>query len=327
MAAHFEDLGLPPGAIGAYLELLTDKDAAGPHLLDELDHGVVAVLEEAGFLVSSAEGGHTAVDPRVALNRLIDSHDAELRARMARVAHMRRVTSSLAKEVDRHRRVVNPSLEVVEGRANIGDRISQLLLNAREEALVMLAWAPPTEALPASRVHDAALLERGVAIRMLALQAHYRASTEYSAHLREIADLGADVRLATVLPTRLVTIDREVAIVPNDPASPEEAATVVHQQTIVALTVDAFEFLWHDAQPIAPRSTNDAWEPDALALKVLDLLADGAKDESVARMVGMSVRSVRRLISRVSEETGTESRFALGAIAVSNGWVTRRPPN
>ena len=322
-STDFVELGLSPSAVEAYVCMLSEQGDDAESTAAGVDGSVIDDLVDAGLLIPAEGGGHQAVDPRVALNRLIDRHDAELRSRQSRVAHMRRVTTELASSVDRHRRVLSPSLEVVEGRGGIGDRISQLLLHAQEEVLVMLAWSPLIEALPATRVHDAALLERGVAVRMLALQAHVRASPEYAAHLRELTELGAEVRLATVLPTRLVTIDREVAIVPNDPASPQAAATVVHQRAVVALTVDAFESLWRESQTLSSRSQSQEWEPDALALKVLDLLAAGAKDESVSRSVGMSVRSVRRLISRISEEVAADSRFELGVVAASRGWARR----
>ncbi|KOG32387.1 hypothetical protein ADK34_09305 [Streptomyces viridochromogenes] len=63
----------------------------------------------------------------------------------------------------------------------------------------------------------------------------------------------------------------------------------------------------------------------------MGLLAQGAKDEVIARRLGMSLRTCRRHIAELLEELGAESRFQGGALAEragSPGRTSRRtsPP-
>jgi len=50
-------------------------------------------------------------------------------------------------------------------------------------------------------------------------------------------------------------------------------------------------------------------------------MASGMSDETIARSVDTSVRTVRRHISSVMENLGVNSRFAAGAMAAKRGWI------
>jgi DNA-binding NarL/FixJ family response regulator len=50
-------------------------------------------------------------------------------------------------------------------------------------------------------------------------------------------------------------------------------------------------------------------------------LAGGAKDEQIARALGMSVRTVRRRVADLMDELGADSRFQAGVEAVRRGWI------
>jgi len=53
--------------------------------------------------------------------------------------------------------------------------------------------------------------------------------------------------------------------------------------------------------------------------RILQLLAGGAKDETIARMLGMSVRTCRRHIAEIMAKLDAVSRFQAGANAVRFG--------
>ncbi|MCZ7432396.1 helix-turn-helix domain-containing protein [Streptomyces sp. WMMC1477] len=57
------------------------------------------------------------------------------------------------------------------------------------------------------------------------------------------------------------------------------------------------------------------------------LLADGMKDEAIARTLGVSPRTASRLIADLMQRLGATSRFAAGARAAHHGMlpVTPRP--
>lgn len=54
---------------------------------------------------------------------------------------------------------------------------------------------------------------------------------------------------------------------------------------------------------------------------VLRLLASGAKDEAIARNLGVSVRTVTRIVAELTSELGATSRFQAGVLAARLGWL------
>jgi DNA-binding NarL/FixJ family response regulator len=54
---------------------------------------------------------------------------------------------------------------------------------------------------------------------------------------------------------------------------------------------------------------------------LLEQLTRGAKDEQIARELGLSLRTVRRRVAEVLGELGADSRFQAGVEAVRRGWI------
>jgi DNA-binding NarL/FixJ family response regulator len=61
--------------------------------------------------------------------------------------------------------------------------------------------------------------------------------------------------------------------------------------------------------------------PTVAERNLLQRMADGSTDESIARRLGISDRQVRRRIARLLQRLGVSSRFAAGAEAVRRGWL------
>ncbi|WP_328946307.1 LuxR C-terminal-related transcriptional regulator [Streptomyces sp. NBC_00250] len=60
---------------------------------------------------------------------------------------------------------------------------------------------------------------------------------------------------------------------------------------------------------------------------LLALMATGATDRAIARMLGVSERTVLRRITRVQQHLGAQSRFQLGLLIHVLQWVpTSGPP-
>jgi DNA-binding NarL/FixJ family response regulator len=77
--------------------------------------------------------------------------------------------------------------------------------------------------------------------------------------------------------------------------------------------------MWDKATPVAELDRGAA-RPDLRRLLLLQL-ADGAKDEQIARTLGLSLRTVRRRIADLLIELGVDSRFQAGVEAVRRGWL------
>ncbi|WP_247597705.1 LuxR C-terminal-related transcriptional regulator [Streptomyces sp. RKND-216] len=54
---------------------------------------------------------------------------------------------------------------------------------------------------------------------------------------------------------------------------------------------------------------------------MLDLLTEGMTDEAVARQLGVSVRTTRRITAELMQRLGARSRFEAGVLAAGRGWV------
>jgi hypothetical protein len=63
-------------------------------------------------------------------------------------------------------------------------------------------------------------------------------------------------------------------------------------------------------------------EPTAATRLLLQLMRTGAIDKTIARELGVSLRTVHRRITRVQQLLRVRSRFQLGVIACERGWVS-----
>lgn len=319
----FDDLGALglASSAAAYQHILLNDDWSLDDLAgilgsdqaatDALDH-----LVTRGLIVPSQEASDTLrpVAPRAGLTPLIREQEAQIRRHQDKLEKARSAAErlmSLYDEQDNRRRA---ELEQVFGRDQVTDRIADLIQHAETEVCTLLALLPDPAALAHARRGDEALLERGVQTRVIVLAGHLRRSREYGDHLRALTAKGAEVRVVTAISTRMIIVDRRAAIVPSDPDNPAAGATLIHQPGLIRLTLDAFEAAWERGSllddPTSPRT--DEWEPTELEREVIRLLGAGNKDEAVARRIGLSLRSVRRIITNISEQLGADSRFALG---------------
>ena len=60
-------------------------------------------------------------------------------------------------------------------------------------------------------------------------------------------------------------------------------------------------------------------------LAILRLLAKGHTDAAIARRLGLSGRTVRRIATGLMSRLDARSRFAAGVHAVQRGWLPRYP--
>ena len=89
---------------------------------------------------------------------------------------------------------------------------------------------------------------------------------------------------------------------------------LIHEPMVVQGFAALFDYAFEKALPV-PREGRLADK------EFLRLLARGVKDESIARYLGVSLRTVRRRVSRLMEEYAVETRFQLGAAMALDGVV------
>ena len=132
--------------------------------------------------------------------------------------------------------------------------------------------------------------------------------------------LGDRIRVAAELPARLVLFGEDAALVSVPWGTPGSVTAVLRQPEAIRLLGWVFDRVWEVARelPVGGRDEDDV---DRDRRRVLELLALGAKDEVIARHLGVSLRTARRRVADLFDELGATTRFQAGVEAARRGWV------
>ena len=207
-------------------------------------------------------------------------------------------------------------------RDDVLTHLSDLVGVVRHEVAAFVTNKPTGPAIEQSRELDADLLARGVRLRTLCLDS-FRRDRVMQRALKDGSAAGVQIRTVPVLPTRMIVFDQRWAVIASDPSDPSEGALLVSDHSAVRLFLDLFEHYWAEGSPFpeAKPPCDNGDELTVMEQMVLRMLADGHKDESIARATGQSVRTVRRVVSGVSARVGAKGRFDLALQAARRGWV------
>lgn len=189
--------------------------------------------------------------------------------------------------------------------------IHATLTRARRDILVIttMGTTPGRRGIPFLFDHES--LPRGVRYRILVPEA-VRLAGPVTARLTDLADAGAQVRTVPDVPVDALVVDGSLAVLPGQARS-TPAGTVM---------IRVFDSLWSAGTPFGMGVLNTREH------QVLTMLSAGRTDESMAAQLGVSVRTVRRMISTLMGRLDARSRFQAGVRAASLGWPTtesRRP--
>jgi hypothetical protein len=132
--------------------------------------------------------------------------------------------------------------------------------------------------------------------------------------------LGDRIRVAPELPARLVLFGEDAALVSVPWGTPGSVTAVLRQPDAIRLLGWVFDRVWEVARPL-PVGGRDEDDVDRDRRRVLELLALGAKDEVIARHLGVSLRTARRRVADLFDELGATTRFQAGVEATRRGWV------
>ncbi len=135
-----------------------------------------------------------------------------------------------------------------------------------------------------------------------------------AASLRAYAADGELVRLHPGPPSRLAVFGDQAALVPVQWGQLPTHRVVVRSRGVVAALSALFDSVWARSTPLIRPGRDDR-------SAVLRLLAGGAKDETIARQLGLSLRTVRRRIAEVMDDLDVTTRFAAGVEAARRGMV------
>ncbi|MEZ0070329.1 DNA-binding CsgD family transcriptional regulator/sugar-specific transcriptional regulator TrmB [Streptacidiphilus sp. MAP12-20] len=301
------------GQLASRLDMSEERFRAGLDRLSELS--LVRPTHQAGI-------GFRPVSPEMAMELLLARQQAELAAQQMRVEASRAAAAQLIAECSALRPTVSDGgYEQLIGVEAIRDRLADLAESAREEIVNFAPGGAHNEAdLKASRGPNSGLFERGVRMRTVYLDS-VRNHQPTLDHVTWLGSHGGQVRTTPMLPIRMIIIDRAHAVLPIDTADARAGAVVLHGTGTVAALCALFESVWSEAVPLgaAPSADADAMPPQERA--VLVLLADGHTDEAIAKRLGVSPRTARRIAAELMERLQARSRFEAGVHAVQDGFL------
>ncbi len=174
------------------------------------------------------------------------------------------------------------------------------------------AWRIPRESAMAEVI--AAAVRSGRRSRAIypALAVH-----EARDALRARADAGEEIRVVSELSTRLIVIGTTHAVLPEPLGHADEPRLLIRQPAIVGALTMLFENTWAQALPVPGFEERRSHVQGRQLL--LRQLARGAKDEQIARSLGLSLRTVRRRVADLLDEFHVETRFQAGVEAARRG--------
>ncbi|UQA36858.1 LuxR C-terminal-related transcriptional regulator [Streptomyces sp. HNA39] len=157
---------------------------------------------------------------------------------------------------------------------------------------------------------------QGIRARLL-----FQHTARFDSAAREQAEVlvrsGAQVRTVAPLFEQLIIFDALTAFIPvvdNE----SSAVAVLQDPTVVAFLHASFGRAWTGARDFVPRLGELGAISDDLKNEILQMLINGAKDETIARRLGLSVRTCRKYIAQLMRKFGVATRFQLG-YAVRHG--------
>jgi DNA-binding CsgD family transcriptional regulator len=132
--------------------------------------------------------------------------------------------------------------------------------------------------------------------------------------VRRWARAGEDVRLLVHALPPMAVFGNEVAMVSSTWGGGVPGHLLVRAPALVALVRELFDQYWLRATPLLPPA-----EQVDERRQILELLMLGTKDETIARQLGISLRTVRRRIADLMDELGATTRFQAGLEAGRRG--------
>lgn len=322
------ELGISPETERVYLAMLKFPDydlARLSRALDLTRQQVRSAVDQlaSARLVAVAKDDPDAwrlLDPNTGIMTLLQSQQDDLRVRQERLEGARvAVTNALAKlNVGDSPKIGVEKLRSAEA---VRARLSELAERCTTEVWSLNPNGAQTEAgIAAAQPLAEATLARGIEMRGVYLTSACN-DEPTRRHLKWISEQGAHVRVTPSLPTRMIIIDRSVVVLPIDIEDSSQGALVVTEQGLVTNSITLYLTVWKSARPLGSQSRHT---PNGLTEQehhAVQLWATGHKDSAVARKLGVSERTVRRINDSVAEKLGARSRFQTGACAVSQGII------
>lgn len=281
----------PGRSLNAHLAELAWSDADGSVAVEQLRTRRLIRMSDDGIL--------RADHPRAALERLVSAEEAQLATRRQDLARLRDSIDQFATDYRAGQELsatTPPARERVDG-SELASMHEQLAASSvgpirrtRSQAVRGSAADLPTTATQVGS---------GRELRTLYVASIVDGSADWMRQWQEVGELQ---RVVPSVPSEFVCFGDDAALATTQWGQSDGEWVVLRDRMVVAAFAELFDRLWTSAAP-APTGVDD----DGL----LDLMRQGLKDEAIARVLGISLRTVRRRISALMQGYGVETRFQL----------------
>ncbi|MFD9603389.1 helix-turn-helix transcriptional regulator [Streptomyces sp. NPDC059970] len=217
------------------------------------------------------------------------------------------------------------AITVLEGVNRINAALDLATAECRSEVLTVQPGGGRSEdRLSEALERGLSVVDRGVSIRTL-YQHTVRHSPGTLAYAERMADDNVEIRTLEELIERLIVFDRTVAFIPAQ--DDRQVALELRHPGLVEYLVKVFEQLWTRAAPLLEEVKYDPTPKGISGVQrsIAQLLVDGYVDDSIARRLGMNVRTCRAHVAKLSAVLGSNSRAQLGYLIARSGILEQDP--
>lgn len=326
----FETLGLDPAQTALYSAVLRLHKATRTDLAQAMDGPVEKVGRQLDDLVKlgvidEQSGQYLARHPAAALGRVI----AERLDRLAEESRM--IDSALGSirglirdyDAGRDYRSGPFTVEMASGADVLYESVVGLAIQSHSPPLTLLTAVPDERTITDFARKFADPWIDAQQRKLLTVRAIIPVSSLVLPGVRDqltrLVETGGQIRTLDRLPSWFMTAGPEVAGLPAHWGGnlPDHAYNfyLVRTSVVVGMLRSLFEELWGRALPLPWGRRGDGM------VQVLRLAAQGMCDDSIARQLGISVRTVRARFADAMTELGAQSRFHAGVEAARRGWL------
>ncbi|MFE0510306.1 LuxR C-terminal-related transcriptional regulator [Streptomyces sp. NPDC058964] len=202
------------------------------------------------------------------------------------------------------------AIRVLDGLSRIQAAMDEATEACTTEVLTVQPGGIRREAELTEGLHRALAL-RGRGVRMRDLYTHVARHGQGLLNYLELMGDAVEARTLDEVIDRLILFDRTVAFIPAN--TDRTMALELRHPALVHYLVTVFERLWRLAVPLTAALPDTGIEGIShREQSIAALLAEGHQDAVIAERLGISVRTCRAHIARLSETLGAASRTQLG---------------
>lgn len=309
--------GIDPRAEDLYRQMLRLPGASPEEFVakhgwsrDEFDASLRSLVR-ARLVRNEGDGRYRVVPPIVAIDELVLAEENRIASRSKQLEDARNALRKYASEYRVESASELPVAEIV----SFGQWDEQMLhsLIAAADGPLRIVYSRFLSE-PAARL---AQLERvinlGYPVQVL-IPSLVLGDEQMLKAIKDLETASAQIRLGTDSQVTFTIYGSIAASTLTNAADFRSDRLVIRIPAIINILTSYFEAVWSAAIPVNAQSLNDD-------VRIIALLAEGLKDESIARQLGLSLRTVRRRIAEFMDEVGAETRFQAGAEAQRRGLI------